>query len=298
MSDTGTGPLSGRRLAILGAGYAGQALARQAMEAGARVSATTRDAGKAARLRARGIAVLDSTGGRLAPQALRQVTDLLISVPPGAEGCPALDMAHAALEGAERLRWIGYFSSTAVYGDCGGDWIDENRAPAPRSADAKARLVAEEAWRAVARAHGAAFDVMRIAGIYGPGRDRLAGLREGGARVIDKPGQVFNRIHRDDIAAAALAAMAAPAGERLTNLADGNPCSSVELMCGIARLFDLPAPRVVPFDPAALPPGVADFFAENRRLRNDRLRALPGFTLRHPDWRAGYQAMRRAAPAR
>lgn len=289
--------LAVRHLAILGLGYAAQELARQAMAEGARVSGTTRDADKAARLTAAGITMLPVTAGRLAPGALAGVTDLLISTPPGPEGCPALALAAGALAGSDALRWIGYFSSTAVYGDCGGDWIDEDRPPAPRGRDAQARLVAETAWAEVAQARGAGFDILRIAGIYGPGRDRLASLRAGTARVIDKPGQVFNRIHRDDIAGAALAAMLSPAGARLTNLADGAPCSSVEMMCGIAEMLGLPAPAVTPWDPDALPPGMAGFFAENRRIRNDRLLALPGFTLRYPDWRAGYRALIAAGTA-
>lgn len=291
MTAPATGRLSGRHLTILGIGYAAHEVARQAMAEGATVCATTRDADKADALRRQGIAALVPGAGGLDPQALATTTDLLISIPPQAEGCPGLAMARPALPGAGALRWIGYYSSTAVYGDCGGDWIDETRPPAPRGRDAAARLTAEAQWREVARAHGAACDVLRIAGIYGPGRDRLASLRAGEARAVDKPGQVFNRIHRDDIAGATLAAMLAPAGERLTNLSDGNPCSSVELMTGLAGMLDLPPPRIIPFDPEAMPPGMAGFFAENRRLRNDRLLALPGFSLRYPDWRVGYRAI-------
>ena len=282
---------SSRHVAILGLGFAAQKFARQAMAAGARVSGTTRDEDKAARLRLEGIAILETTEGRLRPDALEGVTDLVISVPPGAEGCPALATAREALEGAKDLRWIGYYSSTAVYGDCGGDWIDETRSPAPRGNDAKARLVAEREWRDIAARHGADCDILRISGIYGPGRDRLAALRAGTAKAVDKPGQVFNRIHRDDIAGATLAAMLSPAGERLTNLADGHPCSSVDLLCGLADMLSLPRPEITPFDAAAMPPGMAGFFAENRRLKNEHLRALPGFSLRYPDWRAGYQAI-------
>ncbi|WP_347268461.1 NAD-dependent epimerase/dehydratase family protein [Paracoccus sp. (in: a-proteobacteria)] len=291
MSGGTAGRLAGRHLFVLGLGYAAQELARQAMAEGARVSGTTRDAGKADRLRAAGITILAPSDGGLPADALAGVTDLLISVPPQAAGCPALAMARTALQHADALRWIGYLSSTAVYGDCGGEWIDETRPPAPRGDDARARLLAEEEWRAAARAAGAACDVLRIAGIYGPGRDRLASLREGKARVIDKPGQVFNRIHRDDIAGAALAAMLSPAGERLTNLADGQPCSSVEMMTGLADMLGLPAPEITAHDPAASAGPMAGFFAENRRIRNDRLRALPGFALRYPDWQAGYRAI-------
>lgn len=291
MTAAGTGRLAGRHVALIGAGYCAREFARQAMAEGARVSATARDAGKGAALRAAGIGLLDMAGDRLGASALAGVTDVLVSTPPGAAGCPGLALAGPALAQAGPLMWIGYLSSTAVYGDCGGDWIDETRPPAPRRADARARLPAEEAWRATAAAHGAGCDILRIAGIYGPGRDMLARLRAGQARAVDKPGQVFNRIHRDDIAGAALAAMATPAGRRLTNLSDGRPCSPVELTLGVAAMLGLPAPPVVPFDAADLPPGMAAFYAENRRLRNDRLLALPGFRLRYAGWQAGYGAI-------
>lgn len=291
MSMPAPGRLAWRHLTILGIGYAARQVARQAMAEGARVSATTRDPDKAGMLRRDGITILAADAGSLGSDALGTTTDLLISIPPQPEGCPGLAMVNAALPGAGVLRWIGYYSSTAVHGDCGGAWIDEAHTPAPRGKDARARLIAEDEWREVARTRDAAFDILRVAGIYGPGRDRLASLRAGTARVIDKPGQFFNRIHRDDIAGATLAAMLSPSGERVTNLADGHPCSSVDLMTGLAEMLDLPPPAIIPYDPDGMPPGMAGFFAENRRLKNDRLLALPGFSLRYPDWRAGYQAI-------
>lgn len=293
MTIAGEGRLAGRHLTILGLGYSAHAVARLALAEGAHVSATMRDATKAEALRREGIDILaPAQTGALALDAMDDTTDLLVSVPPGPEGCPAYELAAPALANAGRLGWIGYFSSTAVYGDCGGEWIDESRPPAPRSPDAKARLIAEDIWHEAARRRGAACDILRISGIYGPGRNHLAALRAGGLHVVDKPGQVFNRIHRDDIAGATLTAMLSlAAGERLINLADGNPCSSVDLLCGLAERLDLPPPVVVPYDPAALSPGMAGFFAESRRLRNDRMLALPGFVMRYPDWRAGYRAI-------
>ena len=139
---------------------------------------------------------------------------------------------------------------------------------------------------------GTALDILRIAGIYGPeGRNVLGQLRAGTARAIIKPGQVFNRIHRDDIAGATLAAMASPAGQRLTNLSDGAPCPASEVLLGVAEMLGLPPPPQVSFADAGLPPGAAGFYAENRRLRNDRLLALQGFRLQYLDWRAGYRAI-------
>lgn len=293
----GTGRLAGRHVALIGAGYAAREFARQAMAAGARISATARDVAKANDLRAAGISVLAMDGQGLRPDALAGVTDLLISTPPGQAGCPGLALTSPALPFATHLVWIGYLSSTAVYGDCGGEWIDETCPTAPRTADASGRLLAEEDWGIAATAKYAAYDILRIAGIYGPRRNLLGMLRSGQAKAIDKPGQVFNRIHRDDIAGAVLAAMLSPAGKRLTNLADGHPCSSVELMQGVAALLGMAPPPVVPFDASALPPGMAGFYAENRRLQNDRLRALLGGDLRYRDWRAGYAAILATEPA-
>ncbi|MDO5614542.1 MAG: SDR family NAD(P)-dependent oxidoreductase [Paracoccus sp. (in: a-proteobacteria)] len=283
--------LAGRHLLLFGPGYVARAVAGLAQSQGARVSAVLRDPSRADAMRASGVVpVLAGTGDRLTGAVLEGVTDLLISAPPLAGGCPAL----AALGGQvpPGVIWAGYYSSTAVYGDCGGDWIDESRAPAPVSADARARLIAEAEWQDVAARQGVALDILRIAGIYGPeGRNVLAQLRGGQARAILKPGQVFNRIHRDDIAAATLAALASPDGLRLTNLADGAPSAASDLLAGVAAMLGLPAPPEVAFGDAGLPPAAAGFYAENRRIRPDRLLALPGFALRYPDWRAGYAGM-------
>lgn len=267
--------LTGRHVLIIGLGYSARAFATQAMKAGGRVSATSSKPMEGVTM-----VPLDTLPA--------DATDLVISAPPGADGCPALAACRA-----QNLhpRWIGYLSSTAVYGDCGGDWIDEDQPCAPRSADARARLVAEDGWRDFAVAKGAHLDLMRVAGIYGPGRDVRPRLTSGQARAIIKPGQVFNRIHRDDIAGALIAAMSHPEGTRLTNLSDGSPCPASDILIGVAAMMGLPRPAEVPFDQAGLPPGAAGFYAENRRLRNDRLLALPGFALRFENWQAAYADM-------
>jgi len=294
-------PFAGRHLLLFGAGYCARAVAAQALARGAQVSATARTAEAGAALSARGIRPWVLADGHLLPRlALAGVTDLLVSAPTASGGCPAfaaLSEALAAGTALGALRWVGYYSSTAVYGDCGGDWIDEDRPVAPASLDAQGRVLAERHWRGLTRRQGIALDILRIAGIYGPeGRNLLAQLRSGRAQAIVKPGQVFNRIHRADVAAATLAAMAHPAPERVINLADGAPCAAAELMAGVAAMIGCPAPPEVPFETAALPPGLAGFWAENRRLRNDALRALPGFELRFADWRAGYADILAAEP--
>ncbi len=284
--------LSSRHLLLIGPGYAARAVAAAAMAEGAKVSAAIRDPSRAEDLASNGIgAVVLAPDGAVPADHIAEVTDILVSAPPGPEGCPALAAFGGRLP--PNVGWVGYYSSTAVYGDCGGAWIDEMREPAPRGADAQARLIAEMQWRRAVDHAGAALDVLRIAGIYGPdGRNVLAQLASGKARAIIKPGQVFNRIHRDDIAGATLAAMRSPAtAPRLTNLADGAPSPASEVLMGVAAMLNLPPPPEVALTDAGLPPGAAGFYAENRRIRNDRLLALPGFVLRYPDWQAGYRSI-------
>ena len=269
------GAFDGRHVLVIGLGYSARAFAARVIAAGARVSGTSRSP-------------MDGVTMVALDTLPRDITDLVVSAPPGEDGCPGL----AACE-AQGLRpgWIAYLSSTAVYGDCDGAWIDEDHPPGPRGADARARLVAEDGWRDFATETGAALDILRVAGIYGPGRDVRARLQSGQARAIIKPGQVFNRIHRDDIAGALIAAMAHPEGQRLINLADGAPCPASEILIGVADMMGLPRPEEVPLAEAGLPPAAAGFYAENRRLRNDRLLALPGFTLAYPTWRSAYESM-------
>ncbi len=269
------GALSNRRVLCIGLGYSARELARRALAEGAEVFGTSRNP-------------MEGVTMVTADTLPEGVTDLIISAPPGAEGCPALAMVRAA---GLTPGWIGYLSSTAVYGDCDGAWIDEDQPTAPNSADAKARLVAEADWRAFAEQTGAALDILRVAGIYGPGRDVIGRLQSGQAKAIIKPGQVFNRIHRDDIAGALMAAMTHPDGQRLINLSDGAPCPASDILIGVAEMLGLPRPPEVPIDEAGLPPMALGFYAENRRLKNDRLLALPGFKLAFPNWRAAYEAM-------
>ncbi|WP_145108868.1 SDR family NAD(P)-dependent oxidoreductase [Cereibacter sediminicola] len=284
--------LGDRHLFCFGLGYSVRALLPQVMALGMRVSGTVRCEARAADWRAHGVAahVFDGTAP-LPAEAMEGVTDILVSVPPGRFGCPAFLAHRATLVRLPGLVWIGYLSSTAVYGDCGGAWIDESRSVAPQSADALGRVAAERAWSALARHRGAAIDLLRISGIYGPGRSAFDQLRRGGARAIVKPGQVFNRIHVEDIAGSVLSAMSHPAGRRILNLADGCPAASSEVLAHAAALLGLPPPPEVPLEEADLPPVMAAFYAENRRILNGRLRALPGFVLRHPDHHAGLAAI-------
>ena len=268
-------------LLIFGLGYCGRAVARAAAAAGFRVLGTTRAGGEG------------SLPFAEAAPALAAATHLLITAAPDEGGDPVLARYGAEIAAAPRLRWIGYLSSTGVYGDHAGAFVDEATPPRPDAPRARRRVAAERAWQDFAGR--SAVDLFRLAGIYGPGRSVLDDLRAGRARRIIKPGQVFSRIHRDDIARAVLAAMAnAPArGARVFNLADDEPAASAEVIAEAARLLGLAPPPETPFAAAApgMSPMARSFWAENRRVRNDITKEALGLAWRYPSYREGLAAI-------
>lgn len=268
-------------LLIFGLGYCGRAVARAAAAAGFRVLGTTRAGGEG------------SLPFAEAAPALAAATHLLITAAPDEGGDPVLARYGAEIAAAPRLRWIGYLSSTGVYGDHAGAFVDEATPPRPAAPRARRRVAAERAWQDFAGR--SAVDLFRLAGIYGPGRSVLDDLRAGRARRIIKPGQVFSRIHRDDIARAVLAAMAnAPArGARVFNLADDEPAASAEVIAEAARLLGLAPPPETPFAAAApgMSPMARSFWAENRRVRNDITKEALGLAWRYPSYREGLAAI-------
>jgi|BEDMetMinimDraft_2_1075160.scaffolds.fasta_scaffold05261_2 NAD dependent epimerase/dehydratase family enzyme len=273
-------------LLVFGLGYCGEAILRAFQSQGGQGVGTHRAAtGEAGR-------IAFAEAGEWIPRA----SHVLITAPPSAEGDPVLGRFAAALRTAPRLRWIGYLSSTGVYGDWGGAWVDETTPPRPASPRAVARLAAEEAWRAFGESH--AVDIFRLGGIYGPGRSVFAALRAGTARRVIKPGQFFSRIHRDDITAAVLAAMAnAPArGVRLFNLVDDLPAPPEAVIEEAARLLGLPPPPALPFEEArtTMSPMALSFWLDNRRVDNRRTKAALGLSWRYPTYREGLAAVLRA----
>ncbi|MBJ7252912.1 MAG: SDR family NAD(P)-dependent oxidoreductase [Acetobacteraceae bacterium] len=216
----------------------------------------------------------------------------LITTPPDEAGDPVL-RRHAAALASGNQRWIGYLSTTGVYGDRGGGTVDEATAPAPDQPRSQRRLAAEEAWRAARPAH-AALDLCRVGGIYGPGRAPFAELRAGIARRVVKPGHSFSRIHRDDIAHAIMAAISNPPepGCRVLNFVDDEPADSAAVMAEAARLLGMPPPPVVPFEEAraAMSPMALSFWSENRRVANAATKAALGIEWRYPSYREGLAA--------
>jgi len=275
-----------KTLLSIGHGYSAQALARVLLPQGWHIIATTRSPEKAAALRAQGVEAILWPGGDL---PLDRATHLLTSVAPDATGDPVL-RAHGAqiAAAAPHLQWVGYLSTVGVYGDHQGGWVDEDTALTPATARGQARVAAEAAWQAVP---GLAPHIFRLAGIYGPGRGPFEKVRDGSARRIIKPGQVFSRIHVDDIAQVLAASIARPDPGRVYNVCDDDPAPPQDVLSHAAQLLGLPEPPAVPYDGAAMSPMARSFYAESKRVRNDRIKDELGVRLIHPDYRAGLAAL-------
>jgi len=272
-------------LLSLGHGYSAQALARRLLNHGWRIIGTTRSPEKAAALAAEGIEPLIWPGEPLAP-ALAQATHILASIAPGPEGDPVLN-AHAAEIAAARPLWVGYLSTTGVYGDHAGAWVDEDTALTPSTLRGQQRVLAEAQWQAL----GLPLHIFRLAGIYGPGRGPFEKVRDGSARRIIKPGQVFSRIHVEDIAATLEASMLRPHPGRVYNVCDDDPAPPEAVIAHAAHLLGLPEPPAEDWATAEMTPMARSFYAESKRVRNDRIKTELGLRLRYPSFRDGLAAL-------
>lgn len=273
-------------LLSIGHGYSAQALARLLRPQGWHIIATTRSPAKAAALRAEGLEAVVWPGTEL---PLGRATHLLTSVAPDAQGDPVLrDCGEQIAAAAPHLAWVGYLSTVGGYGDHGGDWVDEDTPLAPSTRRGQARAEAEAAWAAIP---GLGAHIFRLAGIYGPGRGPFEKVRDGSARRIIKPGQVFSRIHVADIAQVLAASIARPDPGRIYNVCDDEPAPPEDVLSYAAGLLGLPEPPAVPFDQADLSPMARSFYAENKRVRNTRIKTELGVQLRYPDYRAGLRGL-------
>jgi nucleoside-diphosphate-sugar epimerase len=283
-----------RRLFCLGLGYSASALADVLLAEGWTVAGTARTEEACAALRARGI-----EAHRYAPDhplvdaaaALVGATHLLSSVPPDAAGDPVLRDCGAAIAARSDLAWVGYLSTTGVYGDSGGGWVDEDSARVPSGERGARRVAAEDAWLALWRDHGLPVHLFRLAGIYGPGRNALRSVLAGRARRLVKPGQVFSRIHLADIVATLRASIARPAPGRAYNLCDDEAAPPQDVIAYACTLLGVEPLPEVPFDGAELSPMARSFYADNKRVRNDRIKTELGVALAYPDYREGLEAL-------
>ena len=285
-------------LAAIGLGYSARRLAALMASEGWRITGTSRTAEGAERIRSLGYAGAVFTGepGPIEPElaaALLGITHLLVSTPPTAEGDPVSCRLGDHLAGMPTLRWVGYFSTVGVYGDRQGDWVDEATPPAPTGERGRRRLAAETAWRDWGRACSKTVNCLRLPGIYGPGRSQLERIRAGTAQRIIKLGQVFNRIHVDDIAGAVRTIMTHDDAARhaAINITDDLPAPPQDALSYAAELLSVAPPPEVAFEDAGLSAMARSFYAENKRVSNALLTSEFGYRLRYPTYREGLAAL-------
>jgi len=273
----GSGESKAGRLFCFGLGYTAQTLARTLEPEGWTVVGTSRSEA----------ALRFERGRPLDPAAFAGATHILSSIPPDERGDPALDEHALDLARLSGARWIGYLSTTGVYGDHAGGWVDEATPVTPVGERGRRRAEAERGWLALP----VPMHVFRLPGIYGPGRSQLDGLRAGTAKRIDKPGQVFSRIHVEDIAGALRLSMARPRPGAIYNLADDEPAPPQDVVAYAAGLLGMEPPPLVPFAEATLSPMAASFYAESKRVSNDLVKRELGWRPKYPTYREGLRAL-------
>ena len=275
-------------LFCFGLGFTAKALGAALRARGFRVSGTSRPGSEAG-----GGSLAFERGRPIADFAARfaDLSHVLVSIPPDASGDPVLDAHGAALAALPALEWLGYLSTTGVYGDRSGGEVDETSRIAPATERAKRRAAAEAGWLGLWRGPGVPVHVFRLAGIYGPGRNQLVRARAGRARRIVKPGQLFSRIHVDDIAAVLMASMARPHAGAIYNVCDDEPAPPQDVVAHAHALLGLEPPPEIPFEEAGLSAMGRSFYAENRRVSNRRIKEELGVSLRYPSYREGLAAL-------
>lgn len=279
-------------LLVLGMGYSANRFVELYGARFRRIAATARRPDKIERIAAQGIEAF-SFESEASPELLKAASEashVLVSVPPGPNGDPALKALGAVLRANGNLAWIGYLSTTGVYGDADGGWLDEHAPVRPTNARSVWRAAAEEGWRGLA-AQGKVVQLFRLSGIYGPRRNALAELKAGTARRVTKPGQVFNRIHVDDIAHVVAAGLARPEAGPVFNLADNEPAPAHDIVTYAAGLLGVEPPPLIAFDEAEMSEMAKTFWTENKRISAAALREELGVELAFPTYREGLDAL-------
>ena len=280
-------------LFIFGIGFSGIEIAKSALAAGASVAGTTRSSAKTEHFRALGMSALLFDGmGDLAPliAKLETTTHLLISIGPDAAGDPVLNALKSVIETAmPRLEWIGYLSTVGVYGDHQGAWVDEESVCKPLSNRSIERLKAEQEWQDLAQLRNTPLAILRLSGIYGPGRNAFVNLADGTARRIIKPGQYFNRIHVSDIAGAAMFLGHAKTGG-IFNVTDDEPCPPQDVVNYAATLMGIAPPPEIAFEDAKLSEMARSFYGEVKRVSNAKISSI-GYSFEMPNYRAALDDM-------
>jgi nucleoside-diphosphate-sugar epimerase len=291
-----------KSILFFGFGFCADYLAQILAAENWHMQATCRDDDKAAKLAARNITPLHLNGAPLAsdvvapdvlaPEILDGVSHILLSAAPTEAGDPALPLLKDALaQSASQIDWLGYLSTTGVYGDHGGAWIDEDTPRGSVSARGQRRVEAEAAWAALAAQHNLPLHYFRLAGIYGPGRNQLASVKKGTARRIEKAGQVFSRIHVEDIAEILYASMHQPDAGRAYSVCDDEAAPPQDVVAYAAQLLGVDPPPLTAFEAADLSPMAQSFYGENKRIKNDRIKSELGVALKYPTYREGLRAL-------
>ncbi|MEQ8823136.1 MAG: SDR family oxidoreductase [Filomicrobium sp.] len=296
-----------RHLLCLGFGFSARHLAQRLQGQDWRITGTVRDAVRVGTDQELDVELVAFDGlqkSQALTQAFQTATHVLISAPPGPHGDPVLQHHRDDLEQALEkcaLQWIGYLSTIGVYGDQGGAWVDETTPAAPQSERSKRRLEAETAWLSLvpdgSDPKQPCVQIFRLPGIYGPGRGPASQVLSGQARRIIKPGQVFNRIHVEDIAATLEAAMSARGTHDIYNLADDEPAPPQDVVAFAAEVLDRPVPPAIAFEDANLSPMGRSFYSEVKRVKNERIKQDLGVELRYPTYREGIRAIAQARTA-
>lgn len=282
------------RLFCFGLGYCAGVLSRRLVARGWSISGTATTADKAEALKRHGYEAFVFDGRKHDPavaEALSRSTHVLLSIPPDADGDPALRVYRSDIASSQSITWIGYFSSVSVYGDSKGEWVDEKTTPEPVTERGMRRLVAENAWIEFGRASGKTIVVLRLPGIYGPGRSAIDQLRAGKARRIFKPGQVTNRVHVDDIATATEASLELPTGVHVFNVTDDLPAPPQDVIAYGAELLGVPCPPATDPSDASLSPMARSFYAESKKVSNVRMKDELGVKLAYPTYVEGLKAI-------
>lgn len=254
------------------------------------ITGTTRDREKRDSLKKRGIETHIFDHDQPLPDplyVLKGTTHLLISTPPDDEGDPVFGMYGDAIASLPTLQWIGYLSTTGVYGDRGGEWVDEGSELRPSSKRGSRRVRAEKQWLSLHQYNKIPVNIFRLAGIYGPGRSALDSVRAGVARRINKPGHAFARIHVEDIVQTLIASIDNPHAGEIYNVCDDVPAPSHEVIAYACELLGRPPPPMVNFEDANLAPITRSFYLDNRRIKNEKIKSQLGVTLKYPDFKSG-----------
>ena len=273
-----------KALLSIGHGFSARALSELLVLDGWRVIGTTRSPQKAQALESQGVEAVIWPGDEL---PFQQVTHLLTSVAPTDDGDPVLNAHREQLRAAKNLEWVGYLSTTGVYGDHDGAWVDESTPLAPSTKRGEARTRAEAEWSKL----GLPLHIFRLAGIYGPGRGPFSKVRSGKARRIIKPGQVFSRTHVEDIAQVLYASIKNPNPGRAYNVCDDDPAPPQDVIAYAAELLGVPVPEAINIEDAEMSEMARSFYAESKRVRNDRIKNELGITLKFPDYKSGLRAL-------